>query len=641
MWFSDTFFDAADSLLALAVAETEDYSNNATGVLTSAFQVVLGGTEVPLPDRLDWLEARLDGFGGQAARIAAAAATAGLQQQEYRTGGWRGARLQPNEWHPRDEQEERNARSRSLELLFRVSDVAPQWHAEVATKLAEVVRVVARIDLLPTYLEQLHARQWSVAQRANLVTALRDVLAFEEPSAAERKTVTAAIEFLRGQTLGDRIAVILATPFWDLYEERLPINAPPPLLRELALEIASEPESGAWDVLAEVATNDADPITLRQLYRELGELDSEGRFATIVVEPALPTEARVGYLVGRQQHDQTGEWTESILAEWGRTAALAQDLPFAIHMLPPSDDRVHFAVRPVELGQAPLADLNRFLYGSWVNDLSLSAVSELLRPYRLALEKGELALNDLYGAMQILDFWAEANGGGVPTELRVLGERLVALAGVVPDRKSHSMLDHVRGNLSRRLGLEPQRELELVFDVLRGKHLPNPDDLNRLAALAEREPETVCRATVEFLLSDREGWSIFLEEAALISLVGVRAGVAPMLHVLTTLPSEDRAHLVRHMMSTGADPDPFFAAMIAADPNDEALVAATRSRFWFPGEVVVGSYATYLSQRRDTLERWAGDDALPEALRGWARDLIPDLEIAIRTERVREAEGRE
>jgi hypothetical protein len=124
-----------------------------------------------------------------------------------------------------------------------------------------------------------------------------------------------------------------------------------------------------------------------------------------------------------------------------------------------------------------------------------------------------------------------------------------------------------------------------------------------------------------------------------VSFVGARAGTDAMMATLRKLSVDEQAHLARHVGFTGAEPDPLFLALLEESGGHEEIVKATHSRFLFPGEVVTGSYAGYLSRRRDILESWSREDR-PGVLREWAVSLIPQIDTWIERETLREAEDR-
>jgi hypothetical protein len=100
LWFQSTFETAATTLLRLAEAESETYGNNATNEVAGAFQLQLGGTEVPYNSRLAWWDQQLASATSAKKRVLLSCLAKGLDDHEMRMSNWRGARLQTKEWGP-------------------------------------------------------------------------------------------------------------------------------------------------------------------------------------------------------------------------------------------------------------------------------------------------------------------------------------------------------------------------------------------------------------------------------------------------------------------------------------------------------------------------------------------------------------
>src|SRR5262249_8510413 len=115
------FADAERILLRLALAETEIYANNATGVWKNLFRPLLSGTPVPFRDRLRLLEQRFQ-TDGKAQRALCLAALGGPLRAGYPAGRLLGppvvaGRIPPPDWQPNNVQEARECWTRTVELL--------------------------------------------------------------------------------------------------------------------------------------------------------------------------------------------------------------------------------------------------------------------------------------------------------------------------------------------------------------------------------------------------------------------------------------------------------------------------------------------------------------------------------------------
>ncbi|MEO8362133.1 MAG: hypothetical protein ABI672_19045 [Vicinamibacteria bacterium] len=117
VWRRETFDDAIRCLADLSVAENETWANNSTGEFERHFQVQLGGTEVPYPERLTVLRELFDDGPAYHAMVLRALATA-TEIMVHRTVGaeaWGDGALRP-EWRPTPA-EDRAARTLAISEL--------------------------------------------------------------------------------------------------------------------------------------------------------------------------------------------------------------------------------------------------------------------------------------------------------------------------------------------------------------------------------------------------------------------------------------------------------------------------------------------------------------------------------------------
>src|SRR5205807_3178218 len=120
-WFKETFRTSVLLLLSLAEAETEKWANNATGILNGAFQLYLGGTEVPILERLSIIEDVLISGSPSRKQVALRALGALFDINPIRSSESEefGSKPVPREWIPATRQEARDAYLRGLELVRR------------------------------------------------------------------------------------------------------------------------------------------------------------------------------------------------------------------------------------------------------------------------------------------------------------------------------------------------------------------------------------------------------------------------------------------------------------------------------------------------------------------------------------------
>ncbi|MFO0957624.1 MAG: hypothetical protein U0800_09195 [Isosphaeraceae bacterium] len=134
VWFAERFLslpdffnDAESILFRLALAETESYGNNASGVWKQIFQVALSGTPLPYEDRLQVLEARFNAADDNSIKLLASAADtaiSGFQRGRSRVLGPPivAGRIPPPDWRPSSGEETRSCWTATVELLHRLSE---------------------------------------------------------------------------------------------------------------------------------------------------------------------------------------------------------------------------------------------------------------------------------------------------------------------------------------------------------------------------------------------------------------------------------------------------------------------------------------------------------------------------------------
>jgi hypothetical protein len=627
-WFRSTFFKAADAILALASEETESYANNATGILNGIFAVHLGGTEVPFLERLAWLRESFPRYGQAGAELAVEAASSALETHEFRSGGWRGARLQPEEWRPRSYEEEREARLAALEFLLSVRNDYPGVEGKVASIIANRFRALATRGLGMETLETLRTFERSADTKARISSGFREALAYDNPPEPLRSAIEEALTRLQGSSLSEQIDVTLATDYWDLTTDTEEKLQGPPILDELAQRILTE----SPDLGVEVAHSDnGNPITRFELFRQLGRLDSGGQLEGLAQDEEASSEARTGYVIGHASQEQEA-WAEEVMRGWLERPRLAGDVPMVVHSLPANRDRVQLAIHAVAEQGVPLNALNRLMLGSWVKPLDAETVALILDQY----VQRELDLAELDAAMHLLYFWLLEPEHEASPRLAELGSDLLRRAAKAGGRHGGGPA-WMRERLAPLLPLTDEDRLNLLLESLQAKDFPTEDEVTALAELAAKNPERVISAVIELILSDTEGWTLYLERANLLSRIAERVGSDNVVPVVSGRSHEEQERLLRHLDWTREEPDPVFTQLLL-ELEDADFLASANERFLFPGEVVVGSYAEYLKRRRETLMNWASDDH-PEQLRAWASGLIPSLDRYIEREQLRESEG--
>jgi hypothetical protein len=631
LWFETTFQASADSLFRLALAESERYGNNSTGTIVGAFGVHLGGTQVPLSDRLGWLSSTYQEYGSPGASLAASCAAHALETMETRMGGWTGSRLQPVEWRPADLEEEQRVRSEALRLLLNLAAHDSEIAAQVAQEVGTSFRGLASRGMAEVTLSAISEVEWTGTARAKLASGLRGSLYYDAKTpTAIRRHIEESLNALQGESLEDQIDIALSTRYWDLTvgtEERL---EGPAQLEELAEAVARDARD---DLVSKYAQQDSgyDDMTVHMFYQQLG---SRGLPAgeQLASDGSTSLAARTGYVIGRVRRGDT-DWAESVIASWTHDSTLALGVAPVVHQIGANPKTLDLAIEPVEAGFAPLSTLNQFMLGAWIKPLSSDELNTLLLLYA----RQELEYHDLDAALHMLLFWLDDDANEPTEQLLETAKTLILKTQSFPD--SSGGIPYVRSRLLKELPFSQDQRLQLILVALQQKTFPSDEELSILDDIARSDPEHVVHAVTELLLSDEFGWSLYLDRASLLSRLERATGSGVVIAEVINAGEEAQEQLLRHVDFLGDEPDPLLLALLESR-SDESFSQEAATRFLYPGEVVTGSYAFYLEQRLGTLRQW-DENSTSAKLHAWVSKLVPSLESAIEGERLREAERRD
>ena len=623
LWFDTTFENAATALLALAVGENESWANNATGVLTDAFQVVLGGTEVSLPRRFEWLESHLNDFGNPSRRLAVQLFGAALRTHESRGGNWQGARLQPVEWQPATNDELIALHRHAFETVTRLALADADLSDAVARLVGDSLWLTVRTGELASFDAAARAVNWAAPGRSDLTTKvvreLRLNTDLDEPS---RHTLELLLEHLRGSSPRSRLELLLAVEVWDL--ER---NAQPGEPSTELVAVADQMSAGGPEELIEtvLAAQDRNVSTTVALFQVLGQRHPE--LGALAGSNRLPPEARVGFVAGLA----LSNWplAEGVIRSWQGSPEEARLLPWLVAMLPASPWLVEVAVTAVNSGHAPLSELNRLRYGRWAGSLPIASVVQIVDAYVAQAPTP----SDLEAAVGLVDSWLDEHATDA-VELTQRGTCLIELAGAAAG--NGVMLEFMRNSLADRLALPVAVRLPITIAAIAASDRAEGEDVKAIAHMANREPAVVVPAVSDLVLEPNPR-RILLESAHLLSVVGAAAGAEVVAAHILTRSRDEQVQALRHLDLAAPPPDPVMAALLEHWCDDEEAIQQAVSRFVFPGEVVRGPYSRRLQERRDEADAVAHSHPSP-AVRRWATEAVATLDEFIASQITREAE---
>jgi hypothetical protein len=222
--FSTFFFDCEAILLKLALHETEkNISNNATGVWTHLYKIMLSGTPVPFLDRLALLSDRLRSDDERTVELGLEAIEAALDPHAFSLvpDPVIAGRITPPAWQPRTRREALECERAAFAELARVieSNVNRRDQA-VGIALDRLFTLVAD-GFIDECRRALRPEHLSPERRAELINTIERILARDKMvEASDRLPAEAVLQLtnwmveLRPHILHERLVAALAVDSW-------------------------------------------------------------------------------------------------------------------------------------------------------------------------------------------------------------------------------------------------------------------------------------------------------------------------------------------------------------------------------------------------------------------------------------------
>ena len=370
----DTFESAACLLLRLAVAENEEYANNATGVLAELFPLILGSTAADSGRRLKFLRHAADSTDPKQRIVVVEALTKGIKTEHFeRMAGPETHGLRPSldSWQPTTRAEATDYLEQCARLLAEFAKVNDVAGATARYELAEGFRSFFSSDLIGIDVIEAIALQvldyrghWPEAIRA-----LESHLKLDECADAQSERVKDLIDRLQPQDLAPR-TLDLVSQFPGMYgrdagldddarEERLrgdvqrladELLEQPEELRRVLPELCSRPRSQAW-WLGECIARQADAAL------DVLEMAKEGYVNA--PESGRNDDLLTGFLYGLRERDP--EAVDQFKREAAESAQLAATLPHVCRSSGITADDVTLVLQALEARLLPPDRLEAWL----------------------------------------------------------------------------------------------------------------------------------------------------------------------------------------------------------------------------------------------------------------------------------------
>jgi hypothetical protein len=619
LWWPETWDAATASLYRLAQHETETWANNATASFAAAFAVFLSGSVVPYAHRAEWLRRAIDEALPQQLALLGAAAAAGLQIHHVRTVvGFQGGG-EPRDWQPPTAQEYLEARQTAWHLLLAVRDRAQdETRPEFTKPVAQSLRV-AYGELGSAVEREIRSRTWSTEERVELASGIRDVLHFEELDGETREAVAALHDYLIGHEQTERLLIILRTSLWDLHTDSASIHDVPPLLIQMADELAEAGQSGltiALEAGRELEQQDTRFALFRLLSLRLGP-DVVGAAAVGRKDwPALSGALAVA------DESNRGSWATATLRELAEPdPERVPELLTYVELLP---ERLDLALSLVDEGRASGAALSRLLYGARIRSIDEGHAVRLLRTVQSS--------GNIEASLGMLDQWVEQHPEPSQAVSTLAGD--LALESLSADH-SHMVEFHL-AKLVRANKIEPA----ILFPMLEARVMNRAGRVDELdGALMDRvlaQGEGVIHSILD--LVRRQGSAGYFSggDLAILSQLAAATSVDRVWDALSSWSELDLRWAIHHMIWKGLEPDPLVRAFLISNRlaglEDEAAVC-----FGNTLGVVMGPFHLAVAGEVERARSWQAA-LFGTTGRSWAEKLVAQREIEVEWHRRRDSE---
>jgi hypothetical protein len=636
VWLPETFERAARLLLALAEAENERYSNNATGIWHQLFRPLLSGTAVPGLERLALLEEILfDERQSIRRRELALEGLFHVFEQHVSRGSVMdslGGKPLPDEWRPRTVGDMRAVMNKAFELLERVSAETSDLGARAIDEFIDSFRMVLSSVGDPTVAMMRKLIQAGSSElKARAAKAIGAVLAYDRD---ELPGGTAdALAQLQDEALANdfsaRLRRWLGKPGPE--DHKLEMDDPGQLER-VGRELADEAWADRsllekeWTWLVSANAQRFWPFFVR-----LGELDTEclytaqleGMLSAEAIEDR-PTPQWSAALEGHRRAGR-GEWA------WQRIRALAQDSRTAgssLDALWRSEPSERAALLIAEMIRANCLGPHQpgiLIYGNWIGKTTEAGAVAIIDALVSAQthEASQTALALLGMRLRPAPEHKQAFGD-------LLWKVLEATASDHDDQMGPYNWSHLANFLVEE---DPVRVAVATLKAFAGEaYISERDErVEVLLEAARLKPAEVWPRVIE---SVESGWKARLSLQS--SLGGRLLSIIPttIIREWVGARGEDGANTVMELSSVGPELSELQRALLVQFPGSKNIRSTLLARMHtgvFSGEI-----SNWHSAHLEWVRNWARD---PEpVIRNWALSLIPGMEAEIRAAQQREAE---
>lgn len=622
VWHSRTFEIAANSLLKLALAENETFSNNASGTWVDLFGTMLPGTAASPAERAAYLR-KVSASRDPAVRtIAVIAAAKSLVTHEsisvsgeLQSGVLVEPRGTPTTW-----EEAGTYRRAMIELL----KIATRDEDSTVASKAEDALIAAAAPVLGDWfagealadalchlggdgLRRLRAR-------AEHLISLYD--RHNSPNQLIREKLVALLERLPDPSLEERVQVLLRLNRWDFDDGELQSRIERTLRglsdaearRRLLRSALAEDLPAAWELGNAIAAIDG---------------KSDEALSALVDAFSVSPSAIVGYLSGLQTAGHATAIEDFLDGDLAARLTTRDRLSIAVRGPVTEESRARIFAGINELGVAEAI----FLLLGWYRNMSEDEIAGVIH----GLIKEASSQEDYNALVQWLSFVVHP-GGSMPASVADDAWQVVTLRRKYPELSQQSW-DWAQ--LAQAFMSEHSLEIgRIILDLIDSDQIMIADDdreAELLGKAAEMHPRAIwddvarrLEAASWRLEVELRGWFLLhIPSDAVEEWVGLDVQRARIVASLTPIGGDEPAEVTRFLLAN------FYNDRRVASSLYSSLV----SGFW------TGQESDRIARQIEQLKGWRRRTTEPAGVREWARLTLEHLEASRDAALQREAEG--
>ncbi|MCI0489513.1 MAG: hypothetical protein L0229_23230 [Blastocatellia bacterium] len=510
--FPEHFSDAESILLRLTLAESEpQIANNATGIWSQLFGIVLSGTATPFPERLELLRERLKSEDNRVSSLAFEALNQVFNDHRSRMIGPDivGGKIVPEEWRPKTNAEYKDCISRTVSLLqefITASDECPESKRKAHSIALRHCRYLLDCGFLEKIKTIFDNEYLNDELRVGLIQAAEDFLAFDAkkelgipPSYTGQ--VRDWLQILKPQDFHGKLVSLIGVDMWhpatlaNKEEWQAQIQA---MAIECLENLEAFKKEQGW-----LFSPQAQSAFL--LGQELGTLDESAHLLDFIIESSVQfesTELARGY-IGRLLNSFPG-YADRVNQ---RIDKIQEDLPaLAFELFTSGGDRTRAlqrTLRLVESGKLSPRYLRQFVYYVGSRDITFDEIEQILSLLIKAIKAGDTGATTV--AIEFLGYRSNKAEVWEHAQIRELAWQVLELTAANGEGKPYWW----SAILIALADYDPNRATKIAASglaMLDSRNFSHEDNCKKvIGRLAAKYPYEVMQHVGEVILDDQRG----------------------------------------------------------------------------------------------------------------------------------------